>query len=250
MDRVLDLQGTGEGPFDLVVAGANNRVRSVDVLVGEVWLCSGQSNMEFPLKNAAGGAQEIATSANLFLRHFQVNKDAEAAPVDTVQGRWELSGPATSGNLTAVGYYFAKQVQAAAHQPVGLIHASWGGTPVEPWTSEAGFAACPDPELKAAAAKARHEPVAFQQALAEYQAWQTRYLRQDHAQNAAADYTRPAQAGADGWTAVTLPALFGAAGLPDAGAAWLQRAIPVKDWCQLASFRARQASPGDADWAE
>ena len=226
---VLDLQHAGEGPFELVAAGANNQVRSVDVLVGEVWLCSGQSNMEFVLKNSAGGAHEIATSANLFLRHFTVTKDAEAAPIDTVQGRWELSGPATAGGFTAVGYYFAKQVQAAIHQPIGLIHSSWGGTPVEAWTSAEGFAACPDPALKAGVEKARNERVAYQQGLADYQAWQTRYLRLDHARDATTDYTRPAQADADGWATVALPARFDAVGLPDAGAAWLQRTIPVKE---------------------
>lgn len=225
----LNLQHTDEGPFDLVAAGPNNQVKSVDVLVGEVWLCSGQSNMEFALKSAAGSSKEIETSANLYLRHFLVPRDAEAAPGDTLRGRWELCGPATAGGFTAVGYYFAKQVQAAIHRPVGLIHSSWGGTPVEAWTSEEGFATCPDPELKADAEKARNEHVAFQKSLDDYHAWQTRYIRQDHAHDATANYTRPAQADADGWRAVTLPGMFADAGLPDAGATWLQRTIPVKE---------------------
>ena len=221
----LDLHHTAQGPFDLVAAGPNNQVKSVDVLVGEVWLCSGQSNMEFQLKGAAGAAKEIETSANPMLRQFLVTKEAVAAPLDTVQGRWELASPATSGNFTAVGYYFAKQVQATLHQPVGLIHSSWGGTPVEAWTSGEAFAACPDPDLKAGVEKARNQNVVFQKGLADYQAWQTRYLRQDHAHGATVDYTRPAQAGTDGWSTVTLPTRFETAGLPDAGAVWLQRTV-------------------------
>ena len=225
----LDLQHTDEGPFDLVATGPHNAVKSVDVLVGEVWLCSGQSNMEFVLKNSAGGAKEIATSANMFLRHFLVTKAAEAAPIDTVQGHWDLSGPGTAGGFTAAGYYFAKQIQAATHSPVGLIHSSWGGTPVEPWTSEAGFAACSDPELKLDVEKAHREYAVFNRYLADYKAWQERFIRLDHAHDAIAEYTRPAHAGEAGWTAVTLPALFGPAGLPDAGATWLQKTIPIKE---------------------
>ena len=225
----LDLQGVGEGPFELVAAGPGNLVRSTDVLVGEVWLCSGQSNMEFVLKNAAGGAHEVETSANGSLRHFLVAKDAEDVPINTVQGRWEVSGPSSAGGFTAVGYYFAKQVQAATHLLVGLIHSSWGGTPVEAWTSEQGFAACADPELKADAEKARNEHVVFRKSLADYRAWQERYLRQDHVHSATDAYTRPAAPDVDGWTAVTLPARFAGAGLPDAGATWLQRTVPVKE---------------------
>lgn len=224
----LDLHHVGEGPFDLVAAGPNNRVKAVDVLVGEVWLCSGQSNMEWILKNTTDAAKEIESSANPSLRHFLVNQKTEAAPVDTVQGHWEVSGPATAGGFTAVGYYFAKQVQATLHVPVGLIHSSWGGTPVEAWTSAEGFAACPDPELKADAAKARGEVAAFEKYLADYKAWQERFIRGDHAHDATAEYTRPAHAGEAGWTAVTLPSLFGALGLPEAGATWLQRTIPIR----------------------
>ncbi len=225
----LDLRHAAAGPFDLVVAGPYNQVKSVDVLVGEVWLCSGQSNMEFTLKNASNSATEIATSTNLYLRHFLVTKDAEAAPVDTVQGRWELSGPTTAGGFTAVGYYFAKQIQAVMHTPVGLIHSSWGGTPVEAWTSEEGFAACTDPDLKAGAARVRGNYYAFQKFLADYKAWQERYIRGDHVHDATAEYTAPATAGTGGWAAVTLPTLFDAAGLPDAGATWLQRTIPIEE---------------------
>ncbi len=225
----LDLPGVGEGPGELVAAGADNEVRSVDVLVGEVWLCSGQSNMEFTLKDAAGAAREIQTSANLFLRCFTVTRDAEAVPVDTVRGRWELSGPATAGNFTAVGYYFARQVQAATHRPVGLIHSSWGGTPGAAWTSAEGFAASADAELTAGAERARQARPTSRQALANYAAWQARYLRQDHDHGATDDYTRPARADTDGWTTLALPASFAAAGLPDAGATWLQRTIPVRE---------------------
>ncbi len=225
----LDLHHTGEGPFDLVASGSNNQIKSVDVLVGEVWLCSGQSNMEFALKGAAGGAKEIETSANLYLRYFLVSHDPEAAPTDTVQGHWELSGPATAGGFTAVGYYFAKQIQAATHRPVGLIHSSWGGTPVESWTSAQGFAASTDPELKADVAKARDKHAAFQKFIDDYKAWQARFIRADHAHDATAEYTAPAKAGEAGWASVTLPTLFGAAGLPDAGATWLQRTIPLKE---------------------
>ncbi len=143
----LDLSHVGPGPYELAAASPQNRVAAQDVLVGEVWLCSGQSNMEFTLDRAADGVEEIARSANPSLRQFLVAKDPEAAPADTVRGWWEVAGPQTSGGFTAVGYYFGKQVQAATGKAVGLIHSSWGGTPVETWTSTEGFAASTDAGL-------------------------------------------------------------------------------------------------------
>ena len=226
----LDLSHAGPGPFELVAAGPQNRATATDVLIGEVWLCSGQSNMDFQLSRAADAAEEIPRSANPNLRQFSVSKVAEAAPVDTVRGRWEVASPQTSGSFTAVGYYFGQKVQAATGKAVGLISASWGGTPVESWTSAEGFAASTDADLRDGAAQGRAKLAAQGKYVAAYKAWQVKLLRQDHEHPDVTAYTAPATE-SGGWHRVTLPGTFAAANvpeLPDAGAVWVQRTVNVK----------------------
>jgi sialate O-acetylesterase len=123
------------GPFDMTIAG-NNTITVRDVLVGEVWVCSGQSNMEFPLQSSAAAQPDIDAPADPLLRMFTVGHAlAEAPRADVASGAWESATPAARGHFSAVGYYFGRALRAARRVPVGLIHASWGGTPAEAWTS-------------------------------------------------------------------------------------------------------------------
>lgn len=122
------------GPFEMTIAGKNTIVIH-DVLVGEVWLCSGQSNMEFPLSSAADAKADIDAPADPLLRMFSVGRQLAAAPAaDVAAGRWEQATPEARGHFSAVGYYFGRALRAARKVPVGLIHSSWGGTPAEAWT--------------------------------------------------------------------------------------------------------------------
>ncbi len=130
----LNLATKAQGPFELVVEG-KNKITVADVLVGEVWLCSGQSNMEWIVVNTLGGETEIANSANPLLRQFLVKKATSVTPLDACEGTWTLAGPETTGKFTAVGYFFGKKLQNTLKVPVGLVHTSWGGTPSEAWTS-------------------------------------------------------------------------------------------------------------------
>jgi sialate O-acetylesterase len=123
------------GPDVLKVTG-KNVVQIDDVLVGEVWICSGQSNMEWPLNRSFDHEQTIATSENSMLRLLTVKKSKAAKPASDVEARWEISGPETTGNFSAVGYFFGRDLQKSLGVPVGLIHTSWGGSPAEVWMSE------------------------------------------------------------------------------------------------------------------
>jgi sialate O-acetylesterase len=143
----LDLSSKGHGPFDLIVRGSNEIIVS-DVLVGVVWVCAGQSNMEMRLNTT--GAKEIAAAANNpLLRHFKVERNSAAEPADDVVGKWVLATPAGAGQFSAVGYYFGEVIQRETGHPVGLIDLSWGGSIVEAWTSAEVLAA--DPKLAACA---------------------------------------------------------------------------------------------------
>lgn len=109
-----------------------------NVLIGEVWVCSGQSNMEMPMKGFAnqpieGGPEAIATSRNNGIRCFTMKKASKSAPQDDGEGAWEVAGPETTPNFTATGYYFARMLNKNLDIPVGLIHTSWGGSRIEAW---------------------------------------------------------------------------------------------------------------------
>ena len=131
----LDPEKEG-GPFKLIIR-AGNKLTFRDVMVGEVWICSGQSNMEFMVKSVAHAEAEMADANYPQIRHFTVPKDVSAFPKDELtEGHWDVCSPETVGDFTAVGYFFAREIFNEIKIPIGLINASWGGTVVETWTSK------------------------------------------------------------------------------------------------------------------
>ncbi len=131
------------GPLTIIVKGKNT-LALTNVLVGEVWIASGQSNMEWPLRSAFEAEKAIAASANPMLRLYTVPKLKADQPVDNVNAVWQECGPQTSPGFSAVGYYFGRDLQKALQVPVGIIHTSWGGSPAEVWMNEKVLAANPD----------------------------------------------------------------------------------------------------------
>jgi sialate O-acetylesterase len=129
-------------PAELVVSGKST-VKLQDIVVGEVWVCSGQSNMEFPVERTLNAAQEIADASHPLIRHFKVEHAVAARPADTARGAWTVCSPATVGGFTAVGYFFARDLQQKLAVPIGLINSTSGGTPVEAWMSEAALKSDP-----------------------------------------------------------------------------------------------------------
>lgn len=127
------------GPFRLSIRGDGEKVVE-DVLVGEVWLCSGQSNMEWTVAASANPKEEAARANHPMIRHLKVPKTTMAAPQADQPGTWQVCSPETVSGFTAAGYYFARELQKELGVPVGLLNASWGGTRIEPWTAPTGFA--------------------------------------------------------------------------------------------------------------
>lgn len=131
------------GPFELTVTGANVlRVRNV--LVGEVWLCGGQSNMAWPLERAEGGTDAAAAAREPRIRFFQVARVISRTPVAEPKGSWRECMPESAASFSALGYYFGRDLHQALGVPVGLIQAAWGGTPAEAWTSREALEALPE----------------------------------------------------------------------------------------------------------
>lgn len=128
------------GPFTLRFSGLNT-IELSDVMIGEVWLCSGQSNMVFSLKGSAGAAKEIATANFPAIRYFSVKRQYGPAPFEDCAGsEWTAVTSASVPGMSAVAYYFAKKIHWQLNVPIGIIYAAWGGTPAEAWTPSATIA--------------------------------------------------------------------------------------------------------------
>ena len=170
----LDPLGAGSGPLEMAVReerGPELVVR--DILVGEVWLCSGQSNMEWPLQALMSPIPEILRADDPGLRLFLVPKRAADRPESDVQAAWSLCAPETARPFSAVGYYFGSELRKALGVPVGLIESAWGGTDIEPWTPTAGFEAVPDvkPILTGLADKVAEYRKGLERALPIWEGW-------------------------------------------------------------------------------
>ncbi|HRQ49196.1 MAG TPA: sialate O-acetylesterase [Agriterribacter sp.] len=138
------------GPYTITFKG-NNTVVLHNIMVGEVWVCSGQSNMEWSSLNGLPQIEAgLPNSANTNIRFFHIPKTTALTPQEDCAATWAECNPETLKSFSAVAYYFGKQLQQKLNVPIGLINTSWGGTPAEVWTPEEAVEK--DPELKAAAA--------------------------------------------------------------------------------------------------
>jgi sialate O-acetylesterase len=127
---------TAGGPYTLTIKGAaGSPIKINEVYIGEVWVCSGQSNMEWQLNNSANAEEARKKSTNEKIRLFTVPHLRETSPQADVKSKWVECGPNTVGKFSAVAYYFGRDLQRARNVPVGLIHTSVGGTAAEEWTS-------------------------------------------------------------------------------------------------------------------
>lgn len=135
------LQANAE-PGELNIAAGDQRVSIKNVLVGEVWICSGQSNMEWVLGDTGDPVKikETIAAANFpMIRQFKVPHVTNAKPQKDLPGDWAVCSPATAANFTGVGFHFGLQLYQKLNVPIGLINTSWGGTRIEPWTDPEGF---------------------------------------------------------------------------------------------------------------
>lgn len=128
------------GPHTLSVAAKSGKVDVNDVLIGEVWLCSGQSNMEWPVKQADNYQSEKKDANYTQIRHFRVDHQLALTPeTDLKTGDWKVCSSETVGDFTAVGFFFARELAQKLNVPIGLLHSSWGGSQVEGWISKEGM---------------------------------------------------------------------------------------------------------------
>lgn len=136
------------GPYTMTITSGKENVALQDVMIGEVWLCSGQSNMEWPLFLTDDALRTISESGKEKIRSFTVPKNVSLTPTEEIENaKWEVAGPNTSGGFSAVGYYFAREISRKLNVTVGLIHSSWGGSQAEGWLSKEGLLSIPELKL-------------------------------------------------------------------------------------------------------
>ena len=202
-----------------------------DVLVGEVWLASGQSNMEWTLAQCAPGLDEAIAAADFpDLRVFTVERRAHLGPQRTVAGAWQAITPTNAGSCTAVGFCFARRLHRELGVPVGLISSAWGGSLIQAWTSRSTLAFNPE----AAPRLADYEAMAWTP-----ERWQLAHevgldgriskFPSDPGNTALAKgWAHPAFDDA-GWDPLNLPSTWQAAGHPGSGVYWFRRTIEIPE---------------------
>jgi len=217
-------------PAELTIKG-DNLLTVKNVIVGDVWLCSGQSNMEWPLANTIGAAETLAQANYPEIRMFRVEHHTSAEPLTDLEGRWVITTPDEAAHFSAVGYFFGKELHHRLKVPIGLINSSWGGTPAEAWTSHEALVASPElkPILDRYEKSLNMLPQAqeaYARAIAE---WEEKNLYIDSGNKGEAlNYADPATSTAD-WSKMDLPQQFETAGLLIDGAVWFRRVLDLPE---------------------
>lgn len=266
------------GPLEMTVAGKNT-IKVQNILVGDVWVCSGQSNMAMTVSGSANAKEEAAAANFPLIRHFGVRHTPVATPQkDTPGAAWLVCSPQTVGGFTAVGYFFGRHLHQELKVPIGLLHTSVGGTPAQAWTSREALDAVDELKHYVAALDAAINPSA--EAKAKYQEALKRW-EAEAAKAKEAKKQPPRKPAMPGVGSHTPSALYNGMVAPVTpytirGAIWYQgesnagRALEyrtlfptmIKDWrkqwgqgdftflwVQLASFMAVDKTPSDGGWA-
>ncbi|MDB6122371.1 MAG: Sialic acid-specific 9-O-acetylesterase [Pedosphaera sp.] len=257
------------GPDSLTVSGKNT-IELKNVLVGEVWVCSGQSNMEFALRNSFGAQADIDSSTNPNIHLFAVPNLKANEPVQDAKGSWTECNPQTTPTFSAVAYYFGRELQKARGVPVGLIQSDWGGSPAEVWMRHEVLESNPDYKKDILEGYTVAEKN-YEQALAAYEKEKNEMKKAGTKTKLNAPYKpwKPSEL-YNGMIAPVVP--FGIKGAiwyqgeSNAGRAYQYRTLfpdMIRNWrqdwaegnfpfiaVQLAPFKQIKPEPEDSDWAE
>jgi sialate O-acetylesterase len=239
---IATLPAMPPGPISsLTIQGSQSEHPLVlhDVLVGDVWIASGQSNMQFLVKQGKDASEEIAAANFPQIRFFRVDHVTSTQPTRKIGGKWVVISPETAGEMSAVGYFFARDIHRLEKVPVGVVDNSWSGMPAESFTSEEMLKSDPafapllkrrtdaggnggDPQL--AARQERAEKLYERQ----HAEWEAKYIRQDPGNSGASrgwagvEAPEPAE-----WKSIKLPQHWEDAGLKIDGAVWFRREVQI-----------------------
>lgn len=242
---MLDPMPASSAPQTMTVTSSNlkseiSNLKFTNVLIGDVWLCSGQSNMEMPMGFVSwtGGAlnyeEEIKNSANPLIRQFRVEWDRRGYSPKYGDGTWLTAGPETTDKFSATGYFFARELQKKRKVPVAIIHASQGATAIEWWMSREAMLA--DPECRRQV-ESQTEDFKFGQFrrlkewAAKHEVWEEKYGRTDARIKGSVDAWVAAPKDGSGWKKVSLPGSTAGLGCRSGGVLWLRREVELPAAC-------------------
>ncbi len=215
------------GPYDMKIMGKKKTITLSNILFGDVWLASGQSNMEFQVANVNNAKEAIANATDAKIRHFFVPHTYDSEPQEKLEGGpWMITSPQTVGSFTAVGYFFAKELRKNVDVPIGILHSSWGGSRLEPWMSpqSLGFT-----DLKNVVAQMKQQEEQHNQAVRQklQQNIGTLPEKDMGLQNGQALWAARDYSDAD-WKTMKLPGLWENSDLPDLdGIVWFRKTIEL-----------------------
>jgi sialate O-acetylesterase len=221
------------GPYRIVVKGSSERTLT-DVLVGEVWLASGQSNMEFTVNNCDNAEAEMVAATQSSIRMLKVANRPSSVVEDSFDGKWQVCSPVTVGGFSAVGYFFARELQRHLGVPIGIIDASWGGTYVEAWTSLEGLRPVM-PELAQELAEMVRQTPKIEQIRDAYlervRGWERVSLPADPGNLGVLDGWANTDFNDSDWKTMDLPRFWQSVGLNFNGVVWFRKSFEVpKSW--------------------
>ncbi len=221
---------TAGGPHEMVISGKNMVVLQ-NVLVGEVWVASGQSNMEWMLQNSANGTEEVSNANYPQIRLFTLTKAISLTPQEDVVGHWTVCTPEAARSFSAVAYFFGRELNQKLDVPIGLIHSSWGGTAAEAWTSRETLASYK--ELKPLVDSLEQALHYLPEALAQYKKVRTEWEKKNFLQDpgnkglelgyAQVDYSEK------DWELMDLPRTWEPAGLLIDGVVWFRKVVNIPE---------------------
>ncbi|HAU39151.1 MAG TPA: 9-O-acetylesterase [Phycisphaerales bacterium] len=224
------------GPFEMTVTAGTESLTVKNILVGEVWICSGQSNMQWSVNRSNNAKEEIAAADYPKIRLFTVRNTATEQPQDDCQGKWVECSPTTVPGFSAVGYFFGRDLHKQLNVPVGLINTSWGGTPAQSWTSleklKANELLKPyvDQYEKAVAKPKIATMEEYEKARAE---WEAKVYQTDPGNKGLEQgFAAPGHDVSD-WKEMKLPSAWESAGMNIDGAVWFRKEVSVPEaWAE------------------
>lgn len=229
----LPPQSVGK-PFDLKVSSGKEQIHLHNILAGDVWFSSGQSNMEWPVHKSRVAKQAIKEADNEQIRYFQVDRNFSYRAIDTLKGigEWQKAAPGTVGDWSAVAYFFAQKVYQETKVPIGIISSNWGGTTAEAWTASAYLKDFPHYRQKVEELKnmnpARIAEIkkAYKQEVAEWE----KQIRKEDKGFASNPPWYSSDFNASMWNKMKLPQPWESAGLGEFdGVVWFRKKVKIKE---------------------
>ena len=215
------------GPHTLSVTGPK-AVEVTDLLVGDVWICSGQSNMEWPVKESNRGAEEVEAANYPTIRLFTVPHVTATTPQSTVDAHWDVCTPGTIGDFSAVGYFFGRELAREINVPIGLIDSSWGGTIAEAWIAAGSVAKLGD--FDEALAKIRESATAGPIKAGRYDQMLATWWKENDPGSSAKDPWSAPNFDATAWKSMELPGNWEDRDLKDFdGIVWFRREVTLPE---------------------